>query len=103
MTRLTRRLFLGTASASIAAGGLGMWRRSARADDSGVQVPRVLIVNAADESQTIFAFDKRTGEQRWKSEAAGYELTYNTPTIIPCGSFPTAGTRPSVWPPTCSS
>ena len=42
----------------------------------------LLIVNAADESQTIFAFDKRTGEEIWKSEAAGFELTYNTPTPV---------------------
>lgn len=42
----------------------------------------LLIVNAADESQTIFAFDKKTGEQKWKSTAAGYELTYNTPTVV---------------------
>lgn len=42
----------------------------------------LLIVNAADESQTIYAFDKRTGEQIWKSESGGYELTYNTPTVV---------------------
>jgi len=42
----------------------------------------LLIVNAADEAQAIFAFDKSTGEQKWKSEAAGYELSYNTPTAV---------------------
>ena len=42
----------------------------------------LLLVNAADESQTIFAFDKRTGREEWKSVAAGYELTYNTPTPV---------------------
>lgn len=42
----------------------------------------LLIVNAADESQTVFAFDKRTGAEKWKSASAGYELTYNTPTIV---------------------
>lgn len=42
----------------------------------------LLIVNAADESQTVFGFDKRTGEETWKSTAAGYELTYNTPTPV---------------------
>lgn len=41
----------------------------------------MLLVNAADEGRSIFAFDKKTGEQRWRSEAAGYELSYNTPTI----------------------
>jgi len=42
----------------------------------------LLIVNAADEAQAVYAFDKRTGEQAWKSEAGGYELTYNTPTVV---------------------
>ena len=42
----------------------------------------LLIVNAADESQTIYAFDKRTGKETWKSAAGGYELTYNTPTAV---------------------
>ena len=42
----------------------------------------LLIVNAADEAQAIYAFDKHTGEQIWKSEASGYELTYNTPTPV---------------------
>ncbi len=42
----------------------------------------LLIVNAADEAQTIFAYDKLSGEVEWKSEAGGYELTYNTPTVV---------------------
>lgn len=42
----------------------------------------LLIVNAADESQSIMAYNKHTGEQEWKSEAGGYELTYNTPTVV---------------------
>lgn len=43
----------------------------------------VLVVNAADEARCIFAFDKSTGKQVWKSESDGYELTYNTPTFVP--------------------
>ena len=42
----------------------------------------LLIVNAADEGRAIVAFDKTNGEEVWKSEAAGYELSYNTPTIV---------------------
>ena len=42
----------------------------------------LLIVNAADESQTVFALDKRTGKEKWKSAAAGYEISYNTPTPV---------------------
>ncbi len=43
----------------------------------------MLIVNAADESQSVIALDKTTGSERWKSEAEGYELSYNTPTVVP--------------------
>ena len=41
----------------------------------------LVIVNAADEGRSVFAFNKRTGEQVWKSEADGFELSYNTPSI----------------------
>lgn len=41
-----------------------------------------LIVNAADESQTVFAFNKDSGKEAWKSASSGYELSYNTPTVI---------------------
>ena len=43
----------------------------------------LVIVNAADEGRSVIAFNKRTGEQVWKSEADGFELSYNTPSIIP--------------------
>ena len=43
----------------------------------------LLIVNAADESQAILAFDKSNGSVKWKAEAAMLELTYNTPTVVP--------------------
>lgn len=42
----------------------------------------LLIVNAADEGRSLVAFDKATGEIKWKSEADGYELSYNTPTVV---------------------
>ncbi len=42
----------------------------------------LLIVNASDESQSIRAFNKVTGEEVWKAQAAGLELTFNTPRII---------------------
>lgn len=41
-----------------------------------------LIVNAADEGRAIVALNKSTGELIWESEAAGYELSYNTPTVV---------------------
>ena len=42
---------------------------------------RLVIVNAADEGRAVIAFDKNTGEQVWKAEAGGFELSYNTPTV----------------------
>ncbi|WP_166821827.1 outer membrane protein assembly factor BamB family protein [Thalassoroseus pseudoceratinae] len=41
----------------------------------------MLIVSAADEARAIFAYDKTTGEEKWKTEGYGLELSYNTPTI----------------------
>ena len=49
---------------------------------SPILLDNLLIVNAADESQAVIAFDKRTGKEKWRSEAGGYELTYNTPTSV---------------------
>ena len=41
-----------------------------------------LIVNAAEESETIFALSKETGETIWKSEAGALELCYSTPAVV---------------------
>ena len=41
-----------------------------------------LIVNAAEESETIFALSKATGETIWKSEAGSLELCYSTPAVV---------------------
>lgn len=41
----------------------------------------LLIVNAADEAKAIIAFDKTTGEEKWRYESKQLELTYNTPTL----------------------
>lgn len=43
----------------------------------------LLIVNAAEESQSIVALDKSTGHEIWKSAAATLELCYSTPAIVP--------------------
>jgi len=42
----------------------------------------LLIVNAAEESESIRALDKMTGKEVWKAEAAGLELTYGTPLVV---------------------
>ena len=71
--------------------GQQVWRSDVGKDSSNRQWgsgaspilhENMLIVNAADESQTIYAFEKESGQQLWKSEAGGYELTYNTPTVV---------------------
>lgn len=50
---------------------------------SPVLFENLLIVNAADEGRALIALDKTTGEEQWKSEAGGYELSYNTPRVLP--------------------
>ena len=41
----------------------------------------LLIVNAAEESKTLYAFDAETGDVVWKSESAMLELCYSTPVV----------------------
>ena len=42
----------------------------------------MVIVNASEESQSIRALKKATGEEVWSAEAGSLELAYNTPTVI---------------------
>ena len=42
----------------------------------------LVIVNASEESNTLYAFDKQTGKEVWKSEAASLALAYGTPQIV---------------------
>lgn len=41
----------------------------------------LLIVNAADEGRAVIAFDKKTGEERWRKESDRLELAYGTPQL----------------------
>jgi outer membrane protein assembly factor BamB len=52
---------------------------------SPVIYKNLLIVNAADEGRALFAFDRKTGKEIWKSEANGFELAYGTPTLVDLG------------------
>ncbi len=54
------------------------WGSAARPVIVGARV----IVSAAEESQSLQAFDLRTGERAWKSEAAALELAYGTPVAV---------------------
>ena len=40
-------------------------------------------MNASDESQSIRAFDKKTGQEVWKVEGIGPHPSYGTPTLVP--------------------
>ncbi|MFG0294274.1 MAG: PQQ-binding-like beta-propeller repeat protein [Maioricimonas sp. JB045] len=41
-----------------------------------------VIVNAAEEARAIFALDKATGKEVWRTDADMLELTYGTPRIV---------------------
>ncbi|MFM8892511.1 MAG: PQQ-binding-like beta-propeller repeat protein [Planctomycetia bacterium] len=41
----------------------------------------LVIVNAAEESQSVRGLDRKTGREVWKAEAAALELAYGTPGI----------------------
>jgi outer membrane protein assembly factor BamB len=42
----------------------------------------LVIVNAAEESRTIYALDKKTGEIRWKEFSDGLTQSYSTPSLV---------------------
>lgn len=41
----------------------------------------LLIINASEESRSIYALDKHSGKEVWKLESRKTELTYNTPAL----------------------
>ena len=45
----------------------------------------LLIVNAAEESQSVRGLNKLTGEEVWSAEAASLELAYATPSLVGVG------------------
>src|SRR5690606_22994436 len=42
----------------------------------------MVIVNASDESEALVALDSRTGEEKWRKEAAGLGGTWGTPILM---------------------
>ena len=42
----------------------------------------LVIVNASEESESIYGFDKKTGKQVWKAQAAGLGNTWGTPVLV---------------------
>ncbi len=69
--------------------GEPLWQKSVGAESaamfgsaaSPILYKDLLIVTAAAESESIRAFDKRTGEEVWKAEAAPLSRCYGTPVI----------------------
>jgi len=49
---------------------------------SPILYKNMVIVNASEESNALYAFDKITGNEVWKSEASKLYLAYGTPRII---------------------
>ncbi|MEQ1826618.1 MAG: PQQ-binding-like beta-propeller repeat protein [Pirellula sp.] len=41
-----------------------------------------VIVNASEESRSVVALDKATGNQKWKAEGSALELAYGTPSLV---------------------
>jgi hypothetical protein len=72
--------------------GKQLWQADAGKGSSGrgwgsatsvVLYKDLVIVNAADESSAILAFDKATGKPRWKTDGGAYlEKVYNTPVVV---------------------
>lgn len=48
---------------------------------SPILYKNLLIINASEESRTIYALDKKSGKELWKYESSQTELTYGTPTL----------------------
>lgn len=49
---------------------------------SPILVGDTVIVNAAEESQSIRGLDLRTGRERWRAEGSALELAYGTPGVV---------------------
>ena len=70
--------------------GTPLWSQQVGSDSSNrrwgsgaspVLYQDLLIVNAADEGRAVIAFDKKTGEERWRKESKSLELAYGTPQL----------------------
>src|SRR5438093_3572197 len=49
---------------------------------SPIVYKNVVIVNAAEESESLRALDKKTGKQVWKAEASGLASSWATPVLV---------------------
>ncbi len=65
--------------------GTGSGSRKWGSGGSPILYKDSLIVNATDESQALYALDKRTGKQIWKAGGDIIDLAYGTPSIVESG------------------
>jgi len=61
--------------------GSGSSRKRWGSASSPILLDDLLVVNASDESETLFGIDAATGEVRWQSEAASLNSIYGTPIL----------------------
>jgi len=71
--------------------GREIWRKNLGTESSNrrwgsgpspILYENLLIVNASEESRTIYALNKLNGTEAWKVEADKTELTYGTPALV---------------------
>ena len=71
-----------------------LWEKSVGTDSaskrwgsaaSPVVVDGNLVINASDESDTLFGLDPETGDEKWKVEDRNLELAYGTPMAMDVG------------------
>jgi outer membrane protein assembly factor BamB len=70
--------------------GKELWKKSVGTGSNGmfgsasspILYKDLVIVTAGYESASFYAFDKKTGEQKWKSEARNLTQSYSTPVIV---------------------
>jgi hypothetical protein len=62
--------------------GTGDDRRSWGTASSPILYKDLVIVPAFIESNSLVAFDKKTGEERWRQEAEGFNSTWGTPVLV---------------------
>ena len=65
--------------------GTGSSNRQWGSAASLVLVDDLLIVNASEESQSLYGIDVQTGEIQWESEASTLELCFSTPAVANIG------------------
>lgn len=63
--------------------GTGSSNRRWGSGPSPVLYKNWVIVNASEESRSIRALKKETGEQVWTAPADGLQLSYGTPLLMP--------------------